>query len=462
MAKQPNILLFGIDSLLATHMSCYGYYRHTTPHIDRFAEGGTLFEKTYSAHIPTTSAYASMLTGMDTFGTQVVALRHKGGLRSEVTTLPEILREQGYESTCIGFSGNPSSRGFDNYLDYKASWGSWAAGRSPKAQSLNEVAIPELERLAGQNQPFFLFLRHMDPHSPYLPPEPYERMFYHGNECDPSNRSMDPVMNFNPFCDYFATWMPPGITDAEYVIAQYDGAIAYMDACIQSIFNTLEAIGILDDTIVILNGDHGETLYDHECWFDHHGLYDVTLHVPLIVRYPHKVPAGRRVVGYNQHKDLVPTILELAEIDSGTSFDGQSLLPMVNGQITSHESEIYITECTWMRKHGWRTPEWKLIRALEPDFHFKPEVELYNLISDPDEYENQAEKQPELVELLTKRMNNWISDRESATGLANPIFNQGDWHGKAGIGPFKTSQQAYDTLHIGDPGQAAKLQARSR
>ena len=462
MAKQPNILLFGIDSLLATHMSCYGYYRHTTPHIDRFAEGGTLFEKTYSAHIPTTSAYASMLTGMDTFGTQVVALRHKGGLRSEVTTLPEILREQGYESTCIGFSGNPSSRGFDNYLDYKASWGSWAAGRSPKAQSLNEVAIPELERLAGQNQPFFLFLRHMDPHSPYLPPEPYERMFYHGNECDPSNRSMDPVMNFKPFCDYFATWMPPGITDAEYVIAQYDGAIAFMDACIQSNFNTLEANGILDDTIVILNGDHGETLYDHECWFDHHGLYDVTLHVPLIVRYPHKVPAGRRVVGYNQHKDLVPTILELAEIDSGTSFDGQSLLPMVNGQITSHESEIYITECTWMRKHGWRTPEWKLIRALEPDFHFKPEVELYNLISDPDEYENQAEKQPELVELLTKRMNNWISDRESATGLANPIFNQGDWHGKAGIGPFKTSQQAYDTLHIGDPGQAAKLQARSR
>ena len=462
MAKQPNILLFGIDSLLATHMSCYGYYRHTTPHIDRFAEGGTLFEKTYSAHIPTTSAYASMLTGMDTFGTQVVALRHKGGLRSEVTTLPEILREQGYESTCIGFSGNPSSRGFDNYLDYKASWGSWAAGRSPKAQSLNEVAIPELERLAGQTQPYFLFLRHMDPHSPYLPPEPYERMFYHGNECDPSNRSMDPVMNFKPFCDYFATWMPPGITDAEYVIAQYDGAIAYMDACIQSIFNTLEAIGILDDTIVILNGDHGETLYDHECWFDHHGLYDVTLHVPLIVRYPHKVPAGRRVVGYNQHKDLVPTILELAEIDSGTSFDGQSLLTMVNGQITSHESEIYITECTWMRKHGWRTPEWKLIRALEPDFHFKPEVELYNLISDPDQYENQADKQPELVELLTKRMNNWISDRESATGLANPIFNQGDWHGKAGVGPFNTSQQAYDTLHIGDPGQAAKLQARSR
>ena len=80
--------------------------------------------------------------------------------------------------------------------------------------------------------------------------------------------------------------MPAGITDKNYVIAQYDGAIAYMDACIQTLFNALETRGVLDETIVIINGDHGETLYDHECWFDHHGIYDVTLHVPLIIRYP--------------------------------------------------------------------------------------------------------------------------------------------------------------------------------
>ena len=462
MAKKPNVVLFGIDSLLATHMSCYGYNRLTTPYIDRFAESGTLFEKTYCPHVPTTSAYASMLTGLDVFSTQVVALRHQGGLRPEVKTLAEILRDEGYETISIGFSGNPSSRGFDNYLNYKASWGSWAEGRSPKAQSLNEVAISELERMAGQDQPFFLFLRHMDPHSPYLPPAPYERMFYHGDECDPDNKSMKPVMTFKPFCDYFATWMPPGITDKDYVIAQYDGAVAYMDACIQSIFNALEAMGIQDETIVVLNGDHGETLYDHECWFDHHGIYDVTLHVPLIIRYPGKIPAGQRVPGFNQHKDLVPTILELAEIDAGINFDGRSLIPMINSEVTSHESEIYLTECTWMRKHGWRTPEWKLIRALEPDFHFKPAVELYNLIRDPDENDNLAESHPDVVELLTKRMNAWIAKREAETGLENPIHNQGDWHGHADVGPFKTSQQAYDTLHIGNPGQAAKLQAKSR
>ena len=458
MARHPNIVLMGIDSLLATHMSCYGYGRLTTPHIDRFAQGGTLFERTYSPHVPTTSAYASMLTGMDVFGTRVVALRHKGPLRPEIRTLPEILREVGYETTCVGFSGNSSSRGFDNYLTYSG-WGSWEERPSPKAQNLNEVTIPELNHLVEGEKPFFLFLRHMDPHSPYLPPPPYERMFYHGDEYDPENRSMEPVMGFKPFCDYFARWMPPGVTDKDYIVAQYDGAIAYMDACIQTIFNALEAHGVFDETIVIVNGDHGETLYDHKCWFDHHGIYDVTLHVPLIIRYPGKVPAGKRVGGFNQHKSLVPTILELAGIETIIPFDGRSLMPLVRGEVASYESEFYLTECTWMRKHGWRTPEWKLIIALEPDFHFKPPVELYNLIEDPDENNNLAEVYPDLVASLETRMQRWIAKREAETGFKNPIMTQSDWHGHEGVGHFKTSQQAYDTLHIGERGEAARRQA---
>src|SRR5689334_4327125 len=298
MARQskPNILLIAIDSLRADHVSSYGYHRPTTPFIDRFATEGVLFENTFSAHIPTTSAYASMLTGMDCFSTQVVALRHQGGLRPEVQTMAEIMRGFGYDTTCVGFTGNPSSRGFDKYLDY-AGWGSWNEGRSPKAQNLNDVTLPELDRLVNDDKPFFMMLRHMDPHAPYLPPVPFERMFYHGNESDPANRSMDPVLSFKPFCDFFASWMPPGISDKDYVIAQYDGAIAYMDACIEAIFMALDAHGITDETIIVVNGDHGETLYDHECWFDHHGMYDNVLHVPLIIRYPAKLPKGVRVKG---------------------------------------------------------------------------------------------------------------------------------------------------------------------
>ena len=459
--RKPNILLIGVDSLRADHMSCYHYFRQTTPHLDRFSQQGTLFENTFSAFIPTTSAYASMLTGMDVFSTQVVALRHQGPMRPEVKTLAEVLREAGYTTTCVGFSGNPSSRGFNKYLDY-AGWGSWNEGRSPKAQNLNQVAIPELNRLARQKKPFFLFLRHMDPHAPYLPPEPFERMFYHSNECDPKNTSMQPVMAFKPFRDFFASWMPPGITDKDYVVAQYDGAVAYLDACVQAIFTALESRGILDETIVVFNSDHGETLYDHDCYFDHHGLYEPTLHVPLIIRYPAKVAAGKRVAGYNRQQDLTPTLLDLAGIKTDVAFDGRSLVPMMAGQVTSFQSEFYITECTWMRKHGWRTPEWKLIVALEPDFHFKPSVELYNLIEDPSENNNLAEAYPKVVALLKGHMKAWIAKREQETGLPNPINHQGDWHGHEGIGAFKTSQQAYDTLHIGDPQQAAKLQSESR
>jgi len=461
MPNKPNILLIAVDSLRADHLSGYGYHRLTMPHLDRFAAGGTLFENTYSAHIPTTSAYSSMLTGMDVFSTQVVALRHQGPLRPEVVTLPEILRAAGYDTSCVGFSGNPAARGFDTYLDFPG-WGNWNVGRSPKAQSLNDVALPELDRLASQDKPFFLFLRHMDPHSPYLPPAPFERMFYHGDECDPANESMKPVMDFKPFRDYFASWMPPGITDKDYIVAQYDGAVAYMDSCIQAIFQALEARGILDETIVVFNSDHGETLYDHECWFDHHGLYEPTLHVPLVIRYPSKVAAGKRVSGYNQHQDLMPTLLELAGIEAETHFDGRSLVPMMRGETHSHRSEMYITECTWMRKHGWRTPEWKLILALEPDFHFKPPVELYNLVHDPLENDNVADENPDVVALLTARMEAWIARREEETGLPDPIYRQGDWHGQVGVGAFQSSQQAYDTLHIGDPKDAARLQAEAR
>ena len=466
MPKKPNILLIAIDSIRADHMSCYGYERNTTPHIDRFAEGGTLFENTFSPHIPTTPAYASMLTGRDCFGTQVVALRHQGPLRAEAPTAAEIFRGYGYNTTSVGFKGNPSSRGYDKYLEFDG-WGSYATGRVPKAQNLNNATIPELERLTAEGAPWFVTLRHMDPHAPYLPPQPYERMFYHGDECDPNNRSMDPVLDFKPFGTFFKSWMPPGISDKDYVIAQYDGAIAYMDACIQSIFTALEGMGVLDDTIIVVNGDHGETLYDHELWFDHHGIFDNVLHVPLIIRYPGAVPAGERISGFNQHKDLLPTLLDLAGLaeqaeTDGYQFDGQSLMSMVNGDVSSFDSEFYISECTWMRKHGWRTPGWKLMIALEPDFHFKPEIELFNLVEDPNEDNNLAEERPDVVAALRERMDAWIAKREAETGFTNPMLTQGDWHGHKGVGPFKTSQQAYDTLYIGDLDKAIRMQAQSR
>ena len=461
MSQKKNIIFFGIDSLRSDHLGCYGYSRNTSPHIDKIASEGVCFKNYFSPNIPTTPGYASMLTGFDVINTQVVALRHRGQLREEIKTLPEILKENGYYTSCVGFTGNPSSRGFDEYLDYKA-WGSWDEGRLHKAENLNDVTIPRLKQLMNKEQPFFLFLRHMDPHAPYLPPAPYERMFYHGDECANDNKSMEPVFSFKPHRDFHKSWMPPGITDKDYVIAQYDGEIAYMDACLQNLIQVLISNGMYDDTLIILNSDHGETLYEHDCYFDHHGLYECNLKVPLIMRFPAKLPKGKEIKSFASHADIVPTILDILDIETKTQYDGKSLMIHLNSHDDELEQEFYITECTWMRKHGWRTPEWKLIIALEPDFHFKPEVELYNLVADPNELNNLVELRPDMVKKLKNKMEDWLAFRKEKTGMDTPIFDQGDWHGFEGVGSFKSSEQAYESLYLGDASMAKRLQEKSR
>ncbi|HNT34805.1 MAG TPA: sulfatase-like hydrolase/transferase, partial [bacterium] len=222
----------------------------------------------------------------------------------------------------------------------------------------------------------------------------------------------------------------------------------------------IRALGLEEDTLLVFDADHGETLYDHDCFFDHHSIYDPTLHIPLFFHLPGKVPA-QRFSDICQMKDITPTILDILGMKTKIKFDGRSLQPLMQGKKRVPEPEMYLTECTWMRKHGWRTPEWKLIHALEPDFHFKPEVELYNLITDPEENQNLAKKETKVVQMLEERMQAHIAKREKQTGRTNPMYTNLNWHGH-GCGPFKTSQQAYDTMHIGSPKTAEKIQAQMR
>ena len=147
-------------------------------------------------------------------------------------------------------------------------------------------------------------------------------------------------------------------------------------------------------------------------------MYECTLHIPLILRLPGVLPAGEIVEGITLHQDLVPTIMDLLEIDPGVSFDGKSQVPMITGEVPANYDGFYITECTWMRKHGWRTPEWKLIVALEPDFHGKPMRELFDLHADPDELCDIAETQPALADGLQERLEDWIRAMVAKNGLA--------------------------------------------
>jgi hypothetical protein len=188
--------MFAIDSIRRDHMSCYGYPRLTTPYLDQIAKKGTLIENSFSAYIPTTPAYSSILTGRDVFSTRMVSLGPKGPRDKKQPTLPEILRKAGYVSTCVGFDGG-FYRGFDQYLTFEG-WPSWEDRPARKAENLNAVAVPALEKMSKPGKPFLLFLRHMDPHAPYLPPPPYDQMFYSKDPCDKRVNTMKPVFAFKP------------------------------------------------------------------------------------------------------------------------------------------------------------------------------------------------------------------------------------------------------------------------
>ncbi len=339
-------------------MSVYGYHRLTTPPVDPFATEGVPFERHLNPSVLTTAAYASLFTGMDCFGTDVVGLRHKVGLGPHVTTLAEILAEQGYNTTCVSVTGNPAARGFQPYLDY-GGWGIDASGRSPKAENRNGAAIPELDRFSREEALFLLFLRHMDPHAPYLLPGPFERVFYGGDGRDPDKQSTERVFAFKPFVDNFRTWIPEACTDSEYVAPQYDGAVASMDACMQNILARVQALGSDEATLIVFTADHGESLDEHECYFDHPGMYDCTLVVPCILRFPLRVPRGLRIGDVTLISDVLPKILDLLAVRSEIPLPGWSLAPLLHGRLLPRVSESYITETTWMRKHGWRMQEWK-------------------------------------------------------------------------------------------------------
>ena len=222
-------------------------------------------------------------------------------------------------------------------------------------------------------------------------------MFYHGDECDPDNRSMDPVLSFKPFGTFYNPGCRPASADKDYIIAQYDGAIAYMDACIQSIFTALENMGILDDTIIALNGDHARRSMTTNC-----GSIITASSTRIARAADHSFSGrgtGRRTRQRLQSAQrLLPTCSTWPA--GGPSGNGRppvrwrNLMSLVNGDVTSFDSEFYIRRMHWMRKHGWRTPSWKLMIALEPDFHFKPEIELFNLVEDPNEDNNLAEERP--------------------------------------------------------------------
>lgn len=459
-----NIVLIALDTQRADHLGCYGYNKNTSPFIDGIAAQGVLFERCYAPNIPTHPSFTTMLSGKEAITHDIVNIGGGVPIKPGIRLLPEILRENGWRTAAVDTMGRHFRRGFDEYVSPE--WDRSDPLTLRRAEHVTDHALPLIETLKNGDQPFFLFLHYWDPHTPYLPPADFRTMFYpRGRDpYDPSNHSMDPAWNDEMFKWYFHDWMP-GVTDTTYVNALYDAETAYMDWQLRRVFAALEPIK--SDTLVVLTADHGEILDEQLGFYDHHGLYEGNVHVPLILWWPGTLPAGKRVAGFVQNVDFVPTFLEMAGIPDTENTEGRSLLPSIirparrPDDAGGNYDEVYLSEATWEVKRGLVNSRWKFIQSYEPDPHGRPMQELFDLRADPTEQNNLAEQFPEVVRELKGRLDAWVARRLEETGrTVDPIIEQGRCGTRIGSPVEGETPGAGATpLHRRAPKQAANIPA---
>jgi arylsulfatase A-like enzyme len=413
-------------------LGCYGYHRSTSPNIDALARQSVVFDQMIAPAIPTHPSFVTMNTGQYSVTHGVVA---HGGTRDIPRTapwLPSLLQKHGYTTCAIDNLGEwrfGFSTGYEFYIDPTRKR---ALSINCDNREINRRAIPWLKNNAREQ--FFMVVHYWDPHTPYLPPRAYRTLFYKDNPSDPANRSLEPMMAHPLGRMWQDTWLGKlgkNITDVEYLVGLYDAEVRYCDEGIQKLIETLDALKLADDTLVVLVSDHGELMYRHGIFFDHHGLYDGNLHVPLIMRHPNLKP--RRVPHLAAHVDLAPTLLEFAGVPVPEAMEGVSLAPLARGETDAPVHDFIVSEeCTWQMKWSIRTLTHKLILAREDDFYHTPMRELYDLQNDPDELHNCMDEQPDVAAQLEKQFNEWLAEKMQKNGLTqDPLIAHGITLGNA-------------------------------
>ncbi len=324
-ASRPNVLLITIDTLRADHLGCYGYGRATTPRIDRLAGESALFTRVTAALPRTTQSIASIMTGRFPKGHGARGLF--ASLPAANVTLAEVFQQAGYDTGAVlsNMFLRPG-RGFEQGFAY-------FDNPPPRhdGDSAGAVTATALRWLRGRrgDRPWFLWVHYLDPHWTYRPDPPFDRRF-------------DPAFD-GPFTLYddlasgrftkgqviFRDPLSP--RQIEHVVALYDGEIAQVDAALAPLLDEVDRPGSAP-LLTLLTSDHGESLGEHGYSFAHgEYLYEESLRVPLLVRYPGRVPPGLRVGSAAQNIDVAPTLLALAGISRLQAADGRPLLIFDSG-----------------------------------------------------------------------------------------------------------------------------------
>jgi arylsulfatase A-like enzyme len=362
----PNVIVITLDTTRADRLAPYGFMDAPMPALEQLANEGAVFLQASSVAPLTLPAHASLFTGL---------LPPHHGVRDNAdppladgtTTLAETLRARGYRTGAFVASvvldrDRGLAQGFETYHGVTASTDSGASGRQRRADAVIDDALRWLDTV-GESR-FFLWAHLYDAHRPYDAPEPYRSRYAH-----------DP----------------------------YVGEIAFMDGEIGRLLRDLERRRLLDRTVIVVAGDHGESLGDHG--ESDHGVfvYESVLRVPLIIRGPGVAPA--RISEVVRLTDVMPTVLDLVSVEAEPG-DGASLTALMRGHGTEGDRDVY-AESLYPERFGLsalravRVGRFKLIEA--------PRPELYDLDRDPFEQRNIIGERSALAEMMRRQLAGWAA-----------------------------------------------------
>jgi len=402
----PNVVLITLDSLTASHLGCYGYARSTSPNIDAFAGRATLYRRAFATAPWTLPTHASIMTGKypfehgaHTFKVGATAVREYP-LDDSFLTLAEALKQEGYATAA--FTANTGyldprwklDQGFDIYLNKRV-----------KGDALNKAAFQWLDAHAGGS--FFLFLNYMDTHSPYNVGKPKQRPDFLAHV---ENRNGEPI-----FQDLVKRMIAgeAKLPETEVALLEdlYDIGIANVDEYMQALFERLRAMGIYDETMIVLTADHGEYFGEHGLIEHGKDVYQGGLWVPLIIKYPHQTK-GEIVEAEASSADIPRLVLSHFPPEITKRY-----LPQFSDE---HGERVVISENYYVFPALWKLGRlsrfnrrrtvvyaWphKLIESSDgPD-------ELYDLERDPGEEENLLASEPEVAREMKERFEQFKSGR---------------------------------------------------
>lgn len=391
-----NIIIILIDAFRTKNLSLFGYNKETDKNLTKIAKENILFREHFSASNATAPAITSIFTGKYPNNHGIIhqlpytKQEEIEKVKKVKFWLPDYLKNNGYETIAIDWIGFWFTKGFDCYEEGERK-------SSTLFSSANEITELAISKIKQAKRPFFLFMHFWDTHFPF----PTTKYAIKGNEEDMKN-TLESIKNKSQR-DYLKKRIAgTGLYTIQDMKNKYDLSIKNIDKEIGRIHDFLKDQDLWEETIFIVLGDHGENLTEHGIYFSSSGLYDDSIHVPLIMHLPGF--KAKEVTELVQNIDLSPTILDYLGLEIEHEFDGKSLLPLVKNDQPVRD-KIFSFDGLCADIIAVRTKNRKLIIAKDnfcnlckASHHEK--IEEYDLDKDPQEATNIYSGKNELMKLF--------------------------------------------------------------